>query len=284
MRKAIAAVAVLAMMVLAGCSGGDGPRSDSAGPGGSNAGGNTQAGASSQGATAATKAPATESTKGAGKAGSAASADASASSGKGQSQASAQASASGGKGGTKAGSQTSAGAKAKTSTGSKATGKAPGTSAGGSNGSGSIGATAGSGDSDTAAAPALTLLEDAEATERYREIDDGYTASLRSLLKALAKRPLSMKAVRSGVKKSTVGYRERTEALQAIPWPKSVQPKVDTFVELASTTGLAMFKEMESAQTTADLGGRANQPDVRKLTNAERAMRSALGLPNPTAG
>jgi hypothetical protein len=297
MRKAITAVAVLLLLVLAGCSGGV-RSSDSAAPDGAAAGG-AAGQATPQRDSGATGAPTATGTKHAGTATGTGTGTAKA--GTDSSTAGAKASGTkvtqGGKPSESQASSPKAGA-GKTkgsskSTGAKVGGAAAATSKGAGGGAGAAGgsdaapgssAAGGSGNGDTAAPPAQTIADKAPAAKRYREIDDAYTASLRDLLKALATRPLNMKAVRAGVRKSTTGYEARLASLQAVQWPSDVQPTVDQFLELASTTGLQMFKEMEQAQSPADLTGRADKPAPRKLRSAEIAMRAALGLANPTGG
>jgi hypothetical protein len=283
MSKRITAAAVLTMvvlggLVLGGCSGGGAASSKGAS--------GAQGRATSQSTAGSTAAPSTGNAKATDKPGAKAGSDASPGT---------DASASSGKGKSTAGPTSQPGTgTAKKPAGTTATGtlkkQKQGTAAGknvqsGSNASpGSDTGEPGSGAADAKGSPAQKITNKAEAAQRYQAIDDAYTASLRDLLRALATKPLNMKVVRAGVVKSTGGYQTRLDSLRAVEWPSAVQPKVDLFVELASTTGHRMFKEMEKAQTPADLSGRADEPDVRKLRSAEMGVRSALGLRNPSTG
>lgn len=307
MRKVIAAAAVLAMIVLAGCAGGRSP--DSAAPGRSSGSGGAQvrvtpgglgdgakesAGGATKGGSAASvgsgEAPLTGGTK-AGRPGSAKHGSQS-SAGSGADRAQAKAAAAGaGKGAAAVGKGAGKGAR-----GSASAAKVPaGTNPNGSSNATVSGAgSGGSGGSDTQPAaggsppsastpkgqsPGADSVMEA-AAKQYQEIDSAYLASSQDLFKAVGRTPPKMDAVRAGVAKSTAGYKQRIASLRGLRWPTSVQPHVDIYVQLASTLGVRMLEDAQSAKTISDLSRPANATALQKLLDADNKVRKALGLPS----
>jgi hypothetical protein len=292
MRRAMAAGAVLTMVVLAGCSGGDGEGAARSAAGGSSDTSSAQARTPSGGATTSKAPGATKSSRTTDNASAGATATArgkngqsaaKGSNGTGGKTAKSGAKGSSGTGGTKGQAAPKGGGSRVGVPGVKVPGTKPSPNAsGGSSGNGGApGAGSGSGGSPSASNAEVALTDDGkdEAAQRYLAIDAAFDATTADLSKALSKSPLDMAAVRAAITKASAGYDKRTDALRAMHWPASIKPAADKYIDLAATAGHRLMTEAEQATSLEDLTKQADDPDFQKLADAEAKVRSLLGLP-----
>lgn len=117
----------------------------------------------------------------------------------------------------------------------------------------------------------------AKYAAKYQEINKAYLASTQDLTAALEKRPADMKDVRAAVKKATGGYEERLSRLSAVKWPASVRDAMNDYIEVATTVSRASGKQMEDAQTVADVRSWTIDPEaLGKVYKAEAKVQAKL--------
>ena len=117
-------------------------------------------------------------------------------------------------------------------------------------------------------------LSPTSAQTQYEAFADDYAAASGPLGSLTSDtRPAQL---HSAVRQAAAAYEIWIEQLQSTSWPPEVQPYVDSYLDLATTKGRALFEHGLHARSVDDLQGAQAIHDMFELSHAQEQMQAAM--------